>query len=60
MMLVVARDGWLSLFMSVTAVGDISLLPVMCVIILPVWLLVTGRPEMLLAAEPAAPARHDP
>lgn len=42
--LVVSRSGWLSLFMAVTTVGQIELLPVLCIALLPVWLLVTDRP----------------
>lgn len=46
--LVVSHSGWLSLFMAATIVGDISLLPILCVALLPAWLLVTDRPEMEL------------
>ena len=49
----VTRSGWLSLFMAVTTVNQIELLPVLCVALLPVWLLVTDRPELLIE-----PARH--
>jgi len=47
-LLVISRSGWLSLLMAVTTVGQIELLPVLCVALLPVWLLVTDRPEMLI------------
>ncbi|SUA45023.1 putative ion channel protein [Nocardia africana] len=53
--LVVARDGWLALFMAATTIGDIRILPVLCVAILPLWLLVANRPEMLLTPH-AVPA----
>jgi hypothetical protein len=43
MLLVVSRCGWLSLFMAVTTVGQVELLPVLCIALLPVWLLVTDR-----------------
>ena len=54
--LAVSRDGWLALFMAATTVGDIRLLPVLCIAVLPLWLAVrsmwplrievpAGRPE---------------
>lgn len=53
----IARDGWLSLFIAVAVVGDVTLLPILVVVSLPVWLLLTGRPEMVVpAAEPARPS----
>ncbi|GAA4481507.1 ion channel protein [Rhodococcus olei] len=52
--LVVARNGWLALFMGVTTVADIEVLPVLCIVVLPVWLLVARRPEMLIHTEPEA------
>ena len=51
--LVVARDGWMSLFLAVTVVGDISVLPILCLVILPVWLMVSKLPRMEL--EPSEP-----
>ncbi|WP_053618843.1 ion channel protein [Nocardiopsis sp. NRRL B-16309] len=48
----VTRLGWLSLFIAVTVVPDLGLLPVLCLAVLPVWLLVSGRPEMVVPAEP--------
>ena len=50
MLLAVSRSGWLSLFMAVTIVGQVEVLPVLCIALLPAWLLVTDRPEMELAA----------
>ncbi|WP_068165679.1 ion channel protein [Rhodococcus phenolicus] len=58
--LVVARDGWLALFMAVTTVADIRILPVLCVAILPLWLLVANRPEMLITPEPQPESAPDP
>lgn len=46
--LAIARDGWIALFIAVAIVGDITLLPVLCVIILPAWLIVRAAPEMLI------------
>ena len=47
-MLAVARDGWVSLFLAVVITGDITLLPVLCVVILPAWLLVSRAPAMVV------------
>jgi H+/Cl- antiporter ClcA len=46
--LVVARDGWMALFVAVMVSGDVTVLPVMCLIILPLWLMVTRAPEMIV------------
>lgn len=45
MVLVVARDGWLALFVAVAIPGDIALLPVLCLVVLPAWLLVSQVPQ---------------
>ena len=49
--LATSRQGWLSLLMAATIVGDTAVLPLLCIAILPAWLLVTGRPEMLITPE---------
>lgn len=54
--LAVSRDGWLSLFMAVAVTGDITVLPVLCIIVLPTWLLITGAPEMIIHAKPTVPS----
>jgi len=54
MVLVVARDGWLSLFVAVAISGDITLLPVLCIVVLPAWLLVSRAPEFRILP-PAKP-----
>jgi H+/Cl- antiporter ClcA len=52
--LVVTRDGWIALFIAVAvAGGDISLLPALCLAVLPAWLLVTGAPEFRIEPPPA-------
>jgi H+/Cl- antiporter ClcA len=48
--LAVARDGWVSLFIAIAVVGEVSLLPVLLVATLPAWLLLTGRPQMVITA----------
>ncbi|WP_277830529.1 ion channel protein [Speluncibacter jeojiensis] len=58
--MVVSRDGWVALFLGATVVGDIAVLPVLCLAILPLWLLISARPEMTvrLALQPTpAPER---
>lgn len=45
-MLVVTRDGWLSLFIAAAVVPDLRLLPLLCVVTLPAWLMLAGRPLM--------------
>lgn len=55
--LVVARDGWLAIFVAVAIPGDIALLPVLCIVVLPAWLLVSQAPEFrILPAEKPAVA----
>ncbi|WP_328794498.1 chloride channel protein [Herbidospora solisilvae] len=48
--LAITQHGWLSLFISVAVVGDTALIPVACVTILPAWLLVTGKKQMVVPA----------
>lgn len=47
LVLVVTRDAWLSLFMAAVVVPDTSLLPLLCIVMLPAWLLLAGRPMMI-------------
>lgn len=49
---VVTREGWLSLFMAAVIVPDLRLLPVLVIAVLPVWLIVTGAPQMLIKPQP--------
>jgi hypothetical protein len=48
----VTRSGWLAIFMAALMIGDPVLLPELVVIVLPAWLVVTGRPEMVVTNEP--------
>ncbi|MDH6133042.1 H+/Cl- antiporter ClcA [Kitasatospora sp. MAA4] len=48
----VTRQGWLSLFTAAVIVPDYKLVPLLCVAALPAWLIVTGRPQMIVT--PAA------
>jgi len=47
LVLVVTRDAWLSLFMAAVVVPDTTLLPLLCIVMLPAWLLLAGRPMMI-------------
>jgi H+/Cl- antiporter ClcA len=46
LVMVVSRDGWAALFLGATVVGDIDVLPVLCVAILPLWLVIGAAREM--------------
>ncbi|WP_421673142.1 ion channel protein [Raoultella terrigena] len=52
MTLVVTRDGWLSLFMAAVVVPDTTLLPLLCIVMLPAWLLLAGKPLMMTKRRP--------
>lgn len=47
LVLVVTRDAWLSLFMAAVVVPDSTLLPLLCIVMLPAWLLLAGKPMMI-------------
>ena len=57
-LLVVTRDGWIALFVAVAISGDLTTLPMLCVIVLPAWLLVSAAPEVRI--EPAPPPTAEP
>jgi H+/Cl- antiporter ClcA len=57
-LLVVTRDGWIALFVAVAISGDLTTLPMLCVIVLPAWLLVSAAPEFRI--EPAPPPTAEP
>ncbi|GGR18567.1 ion channel protein [Agromyces mediolanus] len=46
--LAATKDGWIAIFVGVALVGDPLVLPLLCVIVLPVWLLVTKAPELVV------------
>ncbi|EIH7429359.1 ion channel protein [Escherichia coli] len=56
--LVVTRDGWLSLFMAAVVVPNTTLLPLLCIVMLPAWLLLAGKP-MMLVNRPKQQPPHD-
>lgn len=56
--LVVTRDGWLSLFMAAVVVPNTTLLPLLCIVMLPAWLLLAGKP-MMMVNRPKQKPPHD-
>lgn len=56
--LVVTRDGWLSLFMAAVVVHNTTLLPLLCIVMLPAWLLLAGKP-MMMVNRPKQQPPHD-
>lgn len=55
--LAIARDGWVALFVAVALVDDITVLPMLCIIVLPTWLVVTRAREMLITPDDLARKR---
>jgi H+/Cl- antiporter ClcA len=55
--LAIARDGWIAIFIAVAVTGSITILPVLCLAVLPTWLLVSRGPEMIVHL---VPDRKDP
>ncbi|EEZ2310670.1 ion channel protein [Escherichia coli] len=56
--LVVTHDGWLSLFMAAVVVPNTTLLPLLCIVMLPAWLLLAGKP-MMMVNRPKQQPPHD-
>ncbi|HDO7519958.1 TPA: ion channel protein [Escherichia coli] len=56
--LVVTRDGWLSLFMAAVVVPNTTLLPLLCIVMLPAWLLLASKP-MMMVNRPKQQPPHD-
>jgi len=50
-LLAISRQGWLSIFLAAALVPDVRLLPILSVVILPAWLLITGRPQMIVSKD---------
>ena len=44
----VTRSGWLAIFMGALLVNDPTITPILAIVVLPAWLVVTGRPEMVI------------
>jgi hypothetical protein len=39
--------------LAVVVVGDVSVLPLLCLAVLPAWLLVTATPPFIVSARPS-------
>ena len=50
------RSGWLSIFMVGLMLGSPATIPLAVVLVLPAWLVVTGRPQMVVTPAPASEA----
>jgi H+/Cl- antiporter ClcA len=48
MTVAVARDGWIAIFVALAVTQSVAVLPIMCLAILPAWLVVTRAPEWLI------------
>lgn len=51
--LAVSRDGWIALLLAVVVVGDVALLPLLCLAVLPAWILVTATPPFIVRPQRA-------
>ena len=49
---VAARDGWVAIFVGVAVTQNLLILPILCLAILPAWLMVTRAPELLITPRP--------
>ncbi len=52
--LVVDRDGWVALFLAAVTVGDVQLLPLLCLTLAPLWLLARSLPEFIIESPRSA------
>jgi H+/Cl- antiporter ClcA len=57
--LAVSRDGWIAIFIAVAITGGVTVIPLLCIAILPAWLLVSRAPEMIVHV-PTASAQVTP
>lgn len=60
MVLAISRDGWIALFIAVSVSGGVIILPALCIAILPVWLLVSRGPEMIVHLRDSHHQKGDP
>jgi H+/Cl- antiporter ClcA len=49
----VDRDGWIALFLATITVGDVELLPLLCLTLAPLWLLARLLPEFRTSPPPS-------
>lgn len=57
LVLAIARDGWLALFIAAVITGDVTVSAILCVAVLPAWLVVTSAPHMLAESSGGPPSR---
>jgi hypothetical protein len=48
MTVAVARDGWIAIFVALAVTQSVAVLPILCLAILPAWLVVTRSPQWLI------------
>ena len=53
--LAIARDGWIAIFIGVAVTGNLIILPILCLAVLPAWLMVTKAPQMLIVPPKLTP-----
>jgi H+/Cl- antiporter ClcA len=49
----VTRSGWLAIFMGALLINDPTITPILAIVVLPAWLVVTGRPEIIIGPRTA-------
>jgi len=54
MTVAVARDGWIAIFVALAVTQSVAVLPILCLAILPAWLVVTRSPQWLIRAREGA------
>jgi len=54
LVLAIARDGWLALFIAVVITGDVTVSAMLCLAVLPAWLVVTHAPHMVAEGDGGA------
>ncbi len=45
----ISRSGWMSIFLAAVLVPDPVIIVIITIAVLPAWLLITGRREMIAA-----------
>lgn len=58
--LAAARDGWIAIFIAADVTGSVTVLPLLCLVILPTWLMVSRAPLMLIRPKPTQPVAQAP
>ncbi|TAJ48537.1 MAG: ion channel protein [Herbiconiux sp.] len=58
--LAISRDGWIALFIAALVSGNVIVIPLLCIAILPAWLIVTKAPEMIVSKDAPQPVPANP